>query len=129
MIVAVGGIFNRMVNQRLARLDALFNALADPTRRAMLRGLADEECTIGELAAPFRMTLAGASKHVKVLERAGLVRRTVEGRTHRCRLDPAPLAEGDEWLAFYRRFWAERLDDLERALAHPKPAKAKRRKR
>lgn len=78
----------------------------------MLRSLAQREHTVSELAGPFRMSLAAASKHVKTLERAGLVRRTVRGRTHLCRLDPRPLAEADDWLRFYERFWNERLDAL-----------------
>ncbi|RDI59938.1 ArsR family transcriptional regulator [Microvirga subterranea] len=82
----------------------------------MLRRLATGEQSIGELAAPFQMSFAGASKHVRALEHAGLIRREVRGRTHVCRLDPAPLAAADEWLRFYERFWAERLDALERVL-------------
>jgi DNA-binding transcriptional ArsR family regulator len=85
----------------------------------MLRTLAARERTISELAAPFDMSLAAASKHVKALERAGLVRRTVQGRTHYCRLDPKPLAGAAEWLRFYERFWTERLDALEELLRHP----------
>ena len=81
-----------MVNQSSERLDHVFQALTDPTRRHMLRNLAVRERTISELAEPFSMSLAAASKHVKTLERAGLVRRTVQGRTHFCRLDPKPLA-------------------------------------
>jgi DNA-binding transcriptional ArsR family regulator len=110
-----------MVEQQ-QRLDAVFHALSDPTRRAMLRRLAEEERSVGELAAPFRMSLAAASKHVKSLERAGLVRRRIEGRTHYCRLEPGPLAVADDWLRFYERFWSERLDALERELATPEPA-------
>ncbi|HVY05522.1 MAG TPA: metalloregulator ArsR/SmtB family transcription factor [Burkholderiales bacterium] len=101
------------------RLDRVFQALADPTRRQMLRSLASRESTVGELAAPFRISLAAASKHVKVLERAGLVRRTVQGRTHFCRLDPKPLAGAHDWLKFYERFWGEKLDALEALLRHP----------
>lgn len=104
-----------MVEQN-ARLDAVFQALADPTRRAMLRGLASRERTVGELARPFAMTLAAASKHVRVLERAGLVRRSVRGRTHVCRLDPEPLRSAEAWIRFYERFWTGRLDALEAAL-------------
>ena len=74
---------------------------------------------IGELAAPFRMTFAGASKHIKALERAGLVRRTVRGRTHVCRLDPKPLANAHEWLRYYEQFWSARLDLLQRLLTEP----------
>lgn len=108
-----------MVNQSSARLDDVFHALTDATRRQMLRSLAMRERTISELAEPFDMSLAAASKHVKVLERAGLVRRTVQGRTHYCRLDPKPLASAQEWLSFYEKFWNERLDALEAALRHP----------
>jgi DNA-binding transcriptional ArsR family regulator len=107
-----------MVEQR-ATLDAVFHALADPTRRAMLQNLSSQERTVGQLAMPFRMTLAAASKHVKVLERAGLVRRTVRGRRHICRLEPDPLAGAHAWLEFYERFWTERLDALERELSKP----------
>ena len=82
----------------------------------MLRRLAAGEQSIGELAAPFRMSFAGASKHVRSLEHACLIRREVRGRTHVCRLDPAPLAAAEEWLRFYERFWTERLDALEQAL-------------
>jgi DNA-binding transcriptional ArsR family regulator len=112
-------IFNRMVEQTPDRLDAVFQALADPTRRAMLRQLARGERSVGQLAEPFDMSLAGASKHVKVLERAGLVRRSVRGRTHRLQLEPRPLIGAEEWLRFYSAFWSERLDALEAALAQP----------
>lgn len=97
-------------------LDSIFHALADPTRRAMLRRLAGGERPIGELAQPFAMSFAAASKHVKVLESAGLVRRRVQGRLHFCRMEPAPLAEAADWLRFYERFWTERLDVLEALL-------------
>jgi DNA-binding transcriptional ArsR family regulator len=108
-----------MVNRPTGHLDRVFRALSDPTRRHMLRTLAARERTVGELAQPFRISLAAASKHVKALERAGLVRRTVQGRTHFCRLDPKPLAGVHEWLSFYQRFWGERLDALEALLRHP----------
>ena len=97
-------------------LDAVFRSLSDPTRRSMLRMLADGERSVGELAQPFAMSFAGASKHVKVLEDAGLVRRTIRGRIHSCNLVPARLAEADKWFDFYSRFWSARLDDLEDAL-------------
>ena len=112
-------MFNQMVEQSSAHLDAVFHALADPTRRRMLRSLAGGELTIGDLAAPSRMSFAGASKHVKALERAGLVRRTVQGRRHFCRLDADRLAEADQWLRFYERFWTDRLDALEGELRKP----------
>jgi DNA-binding transcriptional ArsR family regulator len=108
-----------MVNHSAERLNHVFHALADPTRRQMLRSLTVRERTISELAEPFSMSLAAASKHVKTLEAAGLVRRTVQGRTHFCRLDPRPLAGAHEWLTFYERFWGERLDALEALLRHP----------
>lgn len=82
----------------------------------MLSHLVRGELSVGELAAPFSMSLAGASKHIKVLENAGLVRRTVRGRTHRCRLEAARLAEAHRWLNRYERFWTARLDALETAL-------------
>lgn len=82
----------------------------------MLHALADGERTVGELAAPFRMSLAGAAKHVKMLERSGLIRRTVRGRTHICRLEPAPLAGANAWFRYYSRFWEQSLDALEAAL-------------
>lgn len=97
-------------------LDGVFHALSDPTRRAMLRVLAGGERSVGELAAPFDMSLAAASKHIRTLERAGLVRRTVLGRTHRCALEAAPLAEADAWLRDYAKFWTARLDALEALL-------------
>ena len=82
----------------------------------MLRELAGGERTVGQLAQPFAISLAAASKHIKALEQAGLIRREVRGRTHWCRLDPGPLASANEWLKFYERFWSERLDVLERLL-------------
>ena len=82
----------------------------------MLGRLAERECTIGELARPFRMSFAGASKHLRVLENAGLVKRTVRGRTHLCRLEASRLAEADAWLRRYERFWSGSLDRLESLL-------------
>jgi DNA-binding transcriptional ArsR family regulator len=110
-------MFNRMVEQQAIALDRVFGALSDPTRRAMLRRLAGGTRTVGELAEPFDMSFAAAAKHVKVLEEAGLLSRTIEGRSHRCRIEAGPLAQADRWLAYYQRFWSLRLDDLERALA------------
>lgn len=105
-----------MVELQTDGLDRVFHALADPTRRAMLRRLANGEYSVGELAEPFDMSFAAAAKHVKVLEGAGLLRRTIEGRTHRCRIEAGPLAEADRWIAYYQRFWTNRLDALETAL-------------
>lgn len=105
-----------MVEQDDIALDALFHALGDPTRRRMLRDLAAGDRSIGALAEPHAMSLAAASKHVKVLEAARLIRREVRGRTHVCRLDPGPLASARRWFDFYERFWTERLDLLDRLL-------------
>jgi DNA-binding transcriptional ArsR family regulator len=109
-------IFNRMVELKTTKLDAVFRALGDATRRSMLRALADGERTVGELAQPHAMSLAAASKHIKALEQAGLIVREVRGRAHLCRLDPGPLANAHAWLGVYERFWTGRLDILERLL-------------
>ena len=82
----------------------------------MLQALARKPHTVGELASPFAISLAGASKHIQVLERAGLIRRAVQGRVHTCRLDARPLHAGAEWLRHYERFWTLRLDALEQLL-------------
>ena len=97
-------------------LDMIFAALADPTRRAMLASLSDGERSIGELAAPHAMSFAGASKHVKALERAGLVERRKAGRQQLCRLRAAPMAEADAWLRQWEGFWNAGLDRLEELL-------------
>ena len=108
-------ILRHMANPE-SSLDDVFHALSDPTRRAMLASLADGERNIGELAEPFEISFAAASKHVKVLEGAGLIRRRIEGRSHVCRMEAGPLAEADQWLRFYERFWSARLDTLEQLL-------------
>ncbi len=105
-----------MVELEAPELTSVFHALGDRTRRRMLRELAGGERTVGQLAQPFAISLAAASKHIKVLESAGLIRREVHGRSHLCRLDPGPLASAHEWLSFYERFWTGRLDVLERLL-------------
>ncbi|PWB82930.1 MAG: transcriptional regulator [Methylocystaceae bacterium] len=105
-----------MVEQQAFRLDAIFHALGDGTRRCMLRDLAKGEQTVSQLAEPFAMSLAAASKHIKALENAGLVTREVRGRTHICRLDPGPLAAAHEWLGYYEQFWTSRLDILDALL-------------
>jgi len=99
-----------MVDQRL---DAAFHALADPTRRGMLASLALGEKSVGELAAPFAMSFAGASKHVKVLEGAGLIARRKVGRMQLCSLNAEPLAEAEQWLRQWEKFWTVRLDRLQ----------------
>jgi len=95
------------------RLDITFGALADPTRRGMLASLALGEKSIGELAEPFAMSFAGASKHVKVLEDAGLVARRRRGRTHLISIDARPLEEAERWMRQWERFWNARLDRLQ----------------
>src|SRR5882757_9570278 len=105
-----------MVELLTYEMDQIFHALGDATRRQMLRELAGGGRTVSQLAEPFAMSLAAASKHIKVLENAGLIRREVRGRTHLCRLEPGPLASAHEWLSFYERFWTDRLDALDRLL-------------
>jgi DNA-binding transcriptional ArsR family regulator len=105
-----------MVELRAPELSHIFHALSDSTRRRMLLELASGERTVGQLAQPFAMSLAAASKHIKVLESAGLIQREVRGRAHLCRLDPGPLESAHEWLTFYERFWTARLDLLDRLL-------------
>jgi DNA-binding transcriptional ArsR family regulator len=105
-----------MVESQTARLDSVFHALGDATRRRMLHELASGERTVSQLAEPFAMSLAAASKHIKALENAGLIRREVRGRIHLCRLDPEPLASAHQWLSFYERSWTDRLDVLARLL-------------
>ena len=95
------------------RLDNTFRALADPTRRGMLANLALGEKSIGELAAPFEMSFAGASKHVKVLEEAGLIARRKQGRTHLISIEARPLEEAERWLRQWEKFWSSRLDRLQ----------------
>ena len=95
------------------RLDMTFSALADPTRRGMLASLALGEKSIGELAEPFAMSFAGASKHVKVLEDAGLVARRKQGRTHVISIEARPLEEAERWLRQWERFWNSSLDRLQ----------------
>jgi DNA-binding transcriptional ArsR family regulator len=101
-----------MVDQS-AELDGVFHALANGSRRDMLRRLSERELTVGELAQPLTMTLAATSKHIKVLERVGLVQQTIDGRRHVCRLVAMPLAPASHWLQFYEGHWEERLDALE----------------
>jgi len=105
----------------------LLKSLANRHRLLLVCQLGDGERSVGELAEPFAMSLAAASKHIKVLEAAGLIRREVRGRTHMCSLDPVPLMSADQWLGIYRRFWTSQLDTLEALLraedAAPPPPK------
>jgi DNA-binding transcriptional ArsR family regulator len=114
-----------MVELLTPELSPIFHALSDATRRRMLVELASGERTVGQLADPFAMSLAAASKHIKVLENAGLIRREVRGRAHVCRLEPGPLESAHEWLSFYERFWTLRLDILDRLLREEDEQKSK----
>lgn len=109
------------------QLDRTFGALADPTRRAILARLARGDATVGDLARPFRVSRPAISKHLRVLERAGLVRRAREGRVSRCELDAAAMREAAEWIERYRAFWTGRLDALKRYVEQSRPHEAKER--
>jgi DNA-binding transcriptional ArsR family regulator len=110
-------------------LSNTFAALADPTRRAILARLASGEASVTELAEPFEMSMPAVSKHLKVLERAGLVARGREAQWRPCRLDPAPLRDVADWIEEYRRLWEQRLDRLDHYLREIKDEKKRRRKR
>jgi DNA-binding transcriptional ArsR family regulator len=115
---ALAATVNHVVDDQGA-MDAVFHALASRARRDMVARLAGGPLTVGQLAQPLAMSLAAAAKHVQVLERAGLIRRTIDGRRHICRLEPGPLASAQAWLAFYERHWRERLDALENLFQTP----------
>jgi DNA-binding transcriptional ArsR family regulator len=110
-------IFNHMVEYSIPALDRTFHALANPTRREILAQLAQKRSTVLEIAEQFDMSLNGVSKHLKVLEEAGLIRREIHGRTHYCSLEAEPLRQAGEWISYYRQYWEKRLDALERFLA------------
>lgn len=101
-----------MVNYSYSSLDRTFAALADPTRRAILARLARGEASVTELAEPFNISLPAISKHLRVLEKAGLLAREREGRVHHCRLVAEPMKDAAEWIAFYQRFWEGQFDAL-----------------
>ena len=110
------------------RLDQTFAALADPTRRAILARLARGNTTVGDLARPFRVSRPAISKHLRVLERAGLVRRAREGRLSRCELDAAAMREAAEWMERYRVFWTFRLGALKQYMEQTPPTPRKERR-
>ena len=112
-----------MVNQSVksARLDRVFGALANPTRRAVLRRLAGGEATVGELAVPFRISAPAMTRHLHVLEDAGLVAREVDGRVHRVHLLADPMKDAAVWIATYAKFWSDQFDALDRFLARTEP--------
>lgn len=101
---------------RTKSLDLIFGAVADATRRSMLDRLRDGPLTVTELARPYAMSLNAVSKHVKTLERAGLIRRSISGREHSCRLDASRLEEALNWMSYYTEFWSDRMDALGRHL-------------
>jgi DNA-binding transcriptional ArsR family regulator len=105
-----------VVKRSQVSLDAVFSALADPTRRAILARLAEGESSVTRLAEPFEISLPAISRHLKVLEGAGLLARTKDGRVHRIRLVADPMLDALEWMARYGRFWEEQLDSLEALL-------------
>jgi DNA-binding transcriptional ArsR family regulator len=111
------------------QLDQVYGAIADPTRRAILGLLSRGEVNVGSLADQFPISLNGVSKHVKVLERAGLVERSVRGREHWLRLQAEPLREAARWLDHYRAFWDSRLEALETLLLRQQSTRTARKKR
>ena len=113
-------IFNLMVKYNPTALDTTFTALADPTRRAILARLALGECTVGELGRPFPMSAPAVSKHLRLLEGAGLIERRRAGRTQRCRLNAPALDQAIDWITTQRRFWNESFDRLADHLAEQK---------
>jgi DNA-binding transcriptional ArsR family regulator len=102
------------------QLDLTFGALSDATRRAILARLADGEASVGALAEPFNMSRPAISKHLRVLENAGLVRRAQDGRVSRCELDAAPMRNAAEWVGEYRQYWERQLDLLQEYLERKK---------
>lgn len=109
-----------MVNYNSSTLDTVFSALADPTRRAILAQLAEGDITVKQLAEPYSMSLPAISKHLKVLEKAGLLKREIDGRIHRCHLEAAPLGAAADWISYYKQFWESRLDSLAQYLEDAK---------
>ncbi len=105
-----------MVKQTSRSLDLTFSALSDPTRREILGRLTQQDLMVTEIAEPFEMSLPAVSKHLRVLERAGLIARSREGRVHRLRFDPKPLGEAMTWIAEHKLYWEEQFDLLERYL-------------
>ncbi len=106
-----------MVNYRDDQLSTIFSALSDPTRRAMLKRLGNKEMSVADLSEPFEITKSAITKHVKALENAGLLKRTIDGRTHYCRLNAEPLKQASEWMRFYEEFWGKKFDALDDFLA------------
>jgi DNA-binding transcriptional ArsR family regulator len=115
-----------MVNTGAGRLDEVFGALSDATRRKMIERLARGPMTVGEMSLGFSLSQPGISKHVKVLERAGLLKRDIVGRAHYCRLTPKSIEAASSWIDAQRRFWSGTVDQLEAYLASTPNTKSKR---
>jgi len=109
-------ILNHMVLDRSPKLDRVFHALAHPARRAILRRLTEGELNLSDISAPLKMSFPAASKHVRVLERARLVKRRIEGRSHMCRIEGAPLEQISEWLEGFRQHWESQFQRLDAVL-------------
>lgn len=105
-----------MVNYNQRQLDLSFSALAHPIRRGILARLSTGDATIAELARPFKVSAPAISKHMRILEQAGLLSRKIEGREHHCRLEQKRMKEAQEWIEAHRKFWNDKLDALERYL-------------
>jgi len=111
---------NNNISHDSAQLNLIFSALSDPTRRAMLLKLAGKEHSIADLSAPFNISKSAITKHIKVLEKAGLLRRTINGRVHHCRLAVDPLHAASDWMALYQKFWHNKFDALDSYLTSEK---------
>ena len=116
-------IFTHMGEYQSARLDGVFNALCDPTRRAILARLTDTDARVTEIAAEFPISLNSISKHIRMLERAGLLTRSISGRDHVLSLNAQPMAEAAAWIEHYRRFWEGRLAALEKYVSQKRKRK------
>ena len=114
-----------MVKYQSDSLDAVFAALSDPIRRRILERLAKGEASVGDLAAPFQVTAPAISRHLRVLERAGLLDRHKKGRVHHCRLRPRPMTDAVEWIEQCRKYWEQQFDALERYLAETTPSRSR----
>ncbi|MFQ5604209.1 MAG: ArsR/SmtB family transcription factor [bacterium] len=112
-----------MVKFYTNKLDFTFMALADATRRAIIMRLAKSECTVSELAEPFNISLPAISKHLRILEKAGLLTREKTGRVHRCRLNTEPMNDALNWIAKYKKFWHEQFEALDEYLKESQPKK------
>ena len=118
-----------MVNYQVDPLDLTFAALADPTRRRMLEALSHQQMRVTDLAEPFAMSLPAVSKHLRVLEKAGLLKRRRLGREHHLELEPAPMKKAHLWMEHYRKFWEGSLDSLADYLENDQPKKTNRKKK